>query len=55
MFGEVGINVGAHYLRTYEDVGYLIMDTDKSATKAMIKQLAEMPGHPVRALFWRLR
>ncbi|MBX3180668.1 MAG: phosphoglycerate dehydrogenase [Candidatus Hydrogenedentes bacterium] len=52
MFGEAGINVGAQYLRTYEDVGYLIMDTDKSATKAMIKQLAEMPETiKVRALF----
>lgn len=52
MFGEVGINVAAQYLRTHEDVGYLIMDTDKSATKAMIKQLSEMPETiKVRALF----
>lgn len=52
MFGEAGINVGGQYLRTYEDVGYLIMDTDKSATKAMIKQLSEMPETiKVRALF----
>lgn len=52
MFGEAGINVAGQYLRTYEDVGYLIMDTDKSATKAMIKQFAEMPETiKVRALF----
>ena len=52
MFGEAGINVAGQYLRTYEDVGYLIMDTDKSATRAMIKQLAEMPETiKVRALF----
>jgi D-3-phosphoglycerate dehydrogenase len=52
MFGEAGINVAGQYLRTYEDVGYLIMDTDKSATKAMIKQLSEMPETiKVRALF----
>jgi D-3-phosphoglycerate dehydrogenase len=52
MFGEAGINVAAQYLRTHEDVGYLIMDTDKSATRAMIKQLTELPESiKVRALF----
>ncbi len=52
MFGEAGINVAGQYLRTYEDVGYLIMDTDKSATRAMIKQLSELPESiKVRALF----
>lgn len=52
MFGEAGINVAGQYLRTYEDVGYLIMDTDKSATRAMIKQLTDLPETiKVRALF----
>jgi len=52
MFGEAGINVAGQYLRTHEDVGYLIMDTDKSATRTMIKQLSELPESiKVRALF----
>lgn len=52
LFGDAGINVAGQYLRTYEDVGYLIMDTDKSATREMIAQLSELPESiKVRALF----
>ena len=52
MFGEAGINVAGQYLRTYEGVGYLIMDTDKSATREMIGRLSELPESiKVRALF----
>ena len=43
MFGEAGINVAAQHLRTYEDVGYLIMDIEKTAAGRMIRQLGEMP------------
>jgi D-3-phosphoglycerate dehydrogenase len=41
MFGEAGINVAAQHLRTYEDIGYLIMDTEK-ATRDIVRQLAAM-------------
>ena len=41
MFGEAGINVAAQHLRTYEDIGYLIMDTEK-ATRNIVRQLAAM-------------
>jgi D-3-phosphoglycerate dehydrogenase / 2-oxoglutarate reductase len=52
LFGDAGINVAGQYLRTYEDVGYLIMDTDKSATREMIAQLSALPESiKVRALF----
>jgi D-3-phosphoglycerate dehydrogenase len=52
MFGEAGINVAAQHLRTHEDIGYLIMDIDTTATRAMIKQLQDLPESiKVRALF----
>ncbi len=41
MFGEAGINVAAQHLCTYEDIGYLIMDTEK-ATRNIVRQLAAM-------------
>ncbi len=36
MFGEAGINVAAQHLRTSEDIGYLIMDTEK-ATRNLVR------------------
>lgn len=52
LFGEARINVAAQHLRTHEDIGYLIMDTDKTATRAMIRELAHLPETiRVRALF----
>lgn len=52
LFGEAGINVAAQHLRTQEDVGYLIMDIAKTATRAMIRELARLPETiRVRALF----
>jgi D-3-phosphoglycerate dehydrogenase / 2-oxoglutarate reductase len=52
MFGEAGINIAAQYLRTYEDIGYLIMDTNMKATKEMVKRMSAMPETiRVRALF----
>jgi D-3-phosphoglycerate dehydrogenase len=42
MFSEAGINVAAQHLRTQDDVGYLIVDTDKKATREMVRQLAAM-------------
>lgn len=52
LFGDARINVAAQHLRTHEDIGYLIMDTDKTATRAMIRELANLPETVrVRALF----
>lgn len=52
MFGEADINVSAQNMRTIEDVGYLIMDVDKKATRKMIQRLSKMPETiKVRALF----
>jgi D-3-phosphoglycerate dehydrogenase len=52
MFGEAGINVAAQHLRTYEDIGYLIMDTDRKATRQMVRQLTAMEESiKTRALF----
>ncbi len=52
MFGDAGINVGGQYLRTAGDIGYLIMDTDKSATTKMRRELEKLPETiRVRELF----
>ena len=52
MFGEAGINIASQELRTYGEVGYLIMDTDMKATKTMTAQMQAMPETiKVRALF----
>ncbi|MBI2423945.1 MAG: phosphoglycerate dehydrogenase [Candidatus Hydrogenedentes bacterium] len=52
LFGEAGINVTGQFLRTYEDVGYLIMDANKNATQKIIRDLKNMPETiKVRALF----
>jgi D-3-phosphoglycerate dehydrogenase len=52
LFGRRGINVAAQHLRTERHVGYLIMDTDKSATREMVRQLRELPQTiKVRPLF----
>lgn len=51
-FGEAGINVAAQHLRTQDDIGYLIMDIDKTATRAILRALRELPETVrVRALF----
>ncbi len=52
MFGDAGINVAAQHLRTYQDIGYLIMDVEKTATRKMVRELAQLPESiKVRALF----
>lgn len=43
LFAERSINVSAQELRTFHDVGYLIADTDRSATREMVRQLRELP------------
>lgn len=52
LFAEAGINVAAQHLRTFEEVGYLIMDTDKTATRHVLKELRHLDETlKVRVLF----
>jgi D-3-phosphoglycerate dehydrogenase / 2-oxoglutarate reductase len=52
LFGERGINVAAQYLRTNPEIGYLIVDIDKTATKKLIADLKRFEETVrVRALF----
>jgi len=43
LFARRGINVAAQQLRTEGEIGYLIMDTEKSATREMVLELRELP------------
>lgn len=52
MFGKSRINIEAQYLRTHGDIGYLIMDTNRKATREMVAKMKAMPETiKVRALF----
>ncbi len=52
LFGDARINVAAQHLRTYEDIGYLIMDISKTATHKIMQALKDLPETiKVRALF----
>lgn len=52
LFGKAHINVAAQYLRTYEDIGYLIMDVERIAAQNILRDLAAMPESiKVRALY----
>lgn len=48
LFGRHGVNVAAQVLRTRDGVGYLIMDTDRSSTRDMVKELRRLP-HTIKA------
>jgi D-3-phosphoglycerate dehydrogenase / 2-oxoglutarate reductase len=48
LFGRSGVNVAAQVLRTLDDVGYLIMDTDRSSTREMVRELRGLP-HTIKA------
>lgn len=43
-FSEAGINVAAQYLRTSEEVGYVVMDVDASASRVAYEGLCAIPG-----------
>jgi D-3-phosphoglycerate dehydrogenase len=52
LFGDRDINVAAQHLRTYEDIGYLIMDTDSKWTREVVRELRRFPETlRVRPLF----
>lgn len=43
-FSNAGINVAAQYLRTSEEVGYVVMDVDASASRVACEGLCAIPG-----------
>jgi len=43
-FSAVGINIDAQYLRTNEEVGYVVTDIDSNAQKIALDELCSIPG-----------
>ena len=39
-----GINVAAQYLRTHEEVGYVVIDVDSTASRVALDELCGIPG-----------
>lgn len=42
-FSEAGINIAAQFLRTNEDVGYVVIDVDSEASQVALEQLCNVP------------
>jgi D-3-phosphoglycerate dehydrogenase len=43
-FATAGINIAAQYLRTNEDVGYVVIDVDSAASDSALAALCNIPG-----------
>ncbi|URI10216.1 phosphoglycerate dehydrogenase [Aquincola tertiaricarbonis] len=43
-FSQAGINIAAQYLRTNDDVGYVVIDVDSTTSDAALSQLCGVPG-----------
>ncbi|TFZ01025.1 phosphoglycerate dehydrogenase [Ramlibacter rhizophilus] len=43
-FSDAGINIAAQYLRTNDDVGYVVIDVDSDASEAALDSLCGIPG-----------
>jgi D-3-phosphoglycerate dehydrogenase len=43
-FSDAGINVAAQYLRTNDEVGYVVIDVDTTASQVALDQLCGVPG-----------
>ncbi|HSW18774.1 MAG TPA: phosphoglycerate dehydrogenase [Ramlibacter sp.] len=43
-FSRAGINIAAQYLRTSEEVGYVVIDVDAAAGQVAIDELSSVPG-----------
>jgi len=43
-FSAVGINIAAQFLRTTEEVGYVVIDIDADATQVAMDELSQIPG-----------
>ena len=48
LFARHEVNVAAQVLRTLDDVGYMIIDTDTGSTREMVRELRSLP-HTIRA------
>ncbi len=42
-FSRAGINIAAQYLRTNEDVGYVVIDVDSTASQVALEELCSVP------------
>jgi len=43
-FSRAGINIAAQYLRTHEEVGYVVIDVDRGAHDVAMEELCSVPG-----------
>jgi len=43
-FSAAGINIDSQYLRTNEDVGYVVIDVDTTASQVAMEELSRIPG-----------
>ncbi|MEF7616901.1 phosphoglycerate dehydrogenase [Aquincola sp. MAHUQ-54] len=43
-FSQAGINIAAQYLRTNDEVGYVVIDVDSATSDAALSQLCSVPG-----------
>ncbi len=43
-FSEAGINIAAQYLRTNDEVGYVVIDVDSTASRVALDELCGIPG-----------
>jgi D-3-phosphoglycerate dehydrogenase / 2-oxoglutarate reductase len=44
LFSASGINIGSQYLQTNEDVGYVVMDIDKTHSDLAVEKLNQVTG-----------
>lgn len=43
-FSQAGVNIAAQFLRTNDDVGYVVIDVDSATSDAALGQLCSVPG-----------
>jgi D-3-phosphoglycerate dehydrogenase / 2-oxoglutarate reductase len=43
-FSAAGINIAAQYLRTNDEVGYVVIDVDSTASQVALEELCGVPG-----------
>jgi D-3-phosphoglycerate dehydrogenase / 2-oxoglutarate reductase len=43
-FSTAGVNIAAQYLRTNDEVGYVVIDVDQSASQLALDELCSVPG-----------
>jgi len=43
-FSKAGINIAAQFLRTHEDVGYVVIDVDRGVHAEAMEELCSVPG-----------